>query len=252
MAYRRTENVVRRLAARHDAILAAAGEVASRDGIGAIQIAPIAARAGIAAGTVYRYFPSKSELVGALIARMAEREIGALRRAGDAAPGPLSALAAAIMTFAARASQNRRLAWAALAEPIDADIDRTRIEYRRALAGELELRIRTAIDGGRLPGQDARLAAAALVGVLLEGMIGPLAPPHAAQAASAREAAQMLTLIALRGLGVPDAHARGLVMQAAAPGWSEMGSGWVEQPPAVRPRESGDPSVLAGLPLSRE
>ena len=72
----------------------------------AIQIAPVAARAGIAAGTVYRYFPSKTELVGALVASVAEREIDAVRRAAEAAPGPLSALAAAIATFAgARAAQ---------------------------------------------------------------------------------------------------------------------------------------------------
>ena len=103
MAYRRTENVVRRLAARHDAILAAAGALAAEAGINAVQIAPVAERAGIAAGTVYRYFPSKTELVAALVASVSERELGAMRRAADAAPGPLSALAAAITTFAARA-----------------------------------------------------------------------------------------------------------------------------------------------------
>ncbi len=53
----------------------------------AIQIAPVAARAGIAAGTVYRYFPGKIDLVGALIERVSEREIAAVRRAADAAPG---------------------------------------------------------------------------------------------------------------------------------------------------------------------
>lgn len=217
MAYRRTENVVRRLAARHDAILAAAREAASSGGMAAIQIAPIAARAGIAAGTVYRYFPGKSDLVGALIARISEREIGTVRRAADAAPGPLSALVAAIMTFAARALRNRRLAWAVIAEPVDVEIDRTRLGYRKALAAELESRIQAAIDGGHLPEQDAGLAAPALVGALLEGLIGPLAPPGLDEPAHGREAVQMLTLIALRGLGVVDAHARGLVVQSALP-----------------------------------
>ena len=99
MAYRRTENVVRRLAARHDAILAAAGALAAEAGINAVQIAPVAERAGIAAGTVYRYFPSKTDLVAALVAAVSEREIGAMRRAADAAPGPLSALAAALTTL---------------------------------------------------------------------------------------------------------------------------------------------------------
>src|SRR6476469_8594404 len=60
MPYRRTENVVRRLAAREKAILAAARTIAAEDGMGAVQVAGVAARAGIAAGTVYRYFPSKN------------------------------------------------------------------------------------------------------------------------------------------------------------------------------------------------
>jgi AcrR family transcriptional regulator len=217
MAYRRTENVVRRLAARHDAILAAAREAATAGGMAAIQMAPIAERAGIAAGTVYRYFPGKSDLVGALIARLAEHELAAVRRAADAAPGPLSALVAAIMTFAARALRSRRLVWAATAEPVDAEVDRMRINYRRVLTAELEVRIQAAIAAGHLPQQDTRLAATALVGSLLEALIGPLAPAGIDEPARAREVMQMLTVIALRGLGVADARARGLVVQSAVP-----------------------------------
>ena len=148
MAYRRTENVLRRLAARHDAIVAAARDAAGEGGMAAIQIAPVAARAGIAAGTVYRYFPGKTDLVGALVESVSEREIGAMRRAADAAPGPLSALAAAITTFAARALRHRRLAWAVIAEPVDAETDALRLAYRKAFAAELEARIKAAIAGG--------------------------------------------------------------------------------------------------------
>src|SRR5438105_4301856 len=68
MAYRRTEKVTRRLAARHDAIIAAAGALAAEHGMAAVQIAPVARRAGIAAGTVYRYFPAKTEMVAPLVA----------------------------------------------------------------------------------------------------------------------------------------------------------------------------------------
>ena len=108
MPYRRTENVARRLAARRDAIIAAARQTASEGGMAAVQIATVATRAGIAAGTVYRYFPAKSDLVAALLTEIAEREIGALCRAADAAPGPLSALSAAIMSFGGRALRDRR------------------------------------------------------------------------------------------------------------------------------------------------
>ena len=214
MPYRRTENVVRRLAARHDAIIAAARQAASEGGMAAVQMVPVAARAGIAAGTVYRYFPAKTDLVAAVLAEIAEREIGALRRAADAAPGPLSALAAAITTFAARAVRNRRLAFAAIAEPVDAELDAARLDFRKSLAAEFALRITAAVTGRHLPDQDAALAAAALVGLLVEGLIGPLAPETSGRD---REIVQSLALVALRALGVADARARGVVVQTPLP-----------------------------------
>jgi len=217
MAYRRTENVVRRLTARKDAIVAAAQAVAAEGGMAAIQIAAISARADIATGTIYRYFPGKTELLGALIASISEREVAAVQRAADAAPGPLSALAAAVATFAARAVRHRRLTYALIAEPVDADVDVIRLTYRRSLAAEFTARIQTAIDGGHLPGQNAALAAPAIVGAVLEGLIGPLAPEGADDPAKMRDAVQMLTLFALRALGVVDAHARGIVVQTVLP-----------------------------------
>jgi len=206
MVYRRTEKVVRRLAARHDAIIAAARALAAESGMNAVQIAPVAERAGIAAGTVYRYFPSKTDLVGALVTAVSDHEVGAIRTAADAAPGPLSA----------RALAQQRLAWAMIAEAVDADTERTRLPYRRVLANEFEARLLTAIAGKQLPEQDAAVAAPALVGALLEGLAGPLAAASAGEGKT-REAVQTLTLFALRAVGVADARARGLVVQAAIP-----------------------------------
>jgi AcrR family transcriptional regulator len=216
MAYRRTERVLKRLAARHDAIVAASAALAAEGGMDAVQIVPVAQRAGIAAGTVYRYFPAKTDLVAALVASQAARELEAIRGAADAAPGPLSALAAAFVTFAARARRHRKLAWALIAEPTDRDIDALRGDYRKMLAGEFETRIRSAIADGHLPDQDATIAAAAVVGSLAEGLIGPLAPAVENDMAT-REAVQTVTLLALRALGVVDARARGLVVQSALP-----------------------------------
>src|SRR6476620_3076587 len=175
MPYRRTENVVRRLAARHDAIIAAAGGLAAEAGINAVQIEPFSRRAGVATGTVYRYFPSKAELVAALVASVSERELAAMRHSADAAPGPLSALAAAITTFAARALANPRLAFALIAEQADGAADEARLAFRKALAAELGNRLTTAMKGGHLPDQDIAVAAPALLGALIEGLVGPLA-----------------------------------------------------------------------------
>jgi AcrR family transcriptional regulator len=213
MPYRRTERVLHRLAARHAAIISAAGEIAAEAGMEAVQIVPVAARAGIAAGTVYRYFPSKTELVAALVEGIAEREVTAIRQAADAAPGPLSALCAGIIAFAARVKLDPRLARAVLSEPSASHNDAPGIRFREALAAEFARRIGAAIESGHLPKQDVVRAAAALMGALIEGLLGPLAPPIVAH-----DDVQELALFALRAVGTTDARARGLVVQATESG----------------------------------
>jgi hypothetical protein len=92
-----------------------------------------------------------------------------------------------------------------------------RLDFRQSLAAELEARISIAIQLRHLPDQDARVAAPAIVGALMEGLLGPLAPAHNGDAAASREAVQGATLLALRALGVIDARARGLVAQCVLP-----------------------------------
>jgi AcrR family transcriptional regulator len=212
MPYRRTESVVRRLAVREGTILDAACAAAADGGMDALQMAPVAQRAGVAAGTIYRYFPSKSDLVIEVIARVAARELAAMQDAANAMPGPLSALAASISTFATRCLRQRKLAWAALAEPVDSQVDAARREFREALAGELKARIEAAIASNYLPPQDAAVSGPAVIGAVLEGLIGPLGPDLAGEPARSREAVQTMTLLALRSLGVVDARARGVIV----------------------------------------
>src|SRR4051794_6969603 len=141
MVYRRTHQVLKRLAARRSAILAAARDAAADGGMAAVQIAPVAIRANVAAGTVYRYFPSKADLISELIADVSRDELSAIRRAADAAPGPSSALAAAVTTGAAHVLSPRKLAWGILAEPVAVAVTASRLPSRRELSGEIELRL---------------------------------------------------------------------------------------------------------------
>jgi len=212
MPYRRTESVMRRLADREQTIVEAARSAARAGGMQAVQIAAVAERAGIASGTVYRYFQSKSDLISELIGTVAARTLEAMRAAADAAPGPLSALAATIAMLASHTLDERRLAWAVIAEPAEPGIEQVRIDFRKGLIAELQARIAAAVSYGHLPEQDLAIAAPAVVGALLEGLIGPLAPDLDG-AAKRREAVQNATLVALRALGVVDARARGLVAQ---------------------------------------
>ena len=217
MVYRRTHQVVKRLAARRNAILNAARDAAADGGMAAVQIAPVATRANVAAGTVYRYFPSKADLISELIADVSRAELSAIRRAADAAPGPSSALAAAVTTVAAHVVSNRKLAWGILAEPVDVDVTESRMASRREIAAEMELRIDAAMRAGHLPTQDTALAATALIGALHESLVGPLAPADLDDPVKLRDAVQTITLFALRAVGVLDARARGLVVQAVMP-----------------------------------
>jgi len=90
-----------------------------------------------------------------------------------------------------------------------ARIDRMTIED---LVGE---RLMIAMRGGHLPDQDPTIAAPALLGALIEGLVGPLAAP--ADRSNTRDTVQAITLFALRAVGVADARARGLVVQARMP-----------------------------------
>ena len=143
MVYRRTHQVVKRLAARRSAILSAARDAAAEAGMAAVQIAPVAVRANVAAGTVYRYFPSKADLISELIADVSRDELAAIRRAADAAPGPSSALAAAVSTVALHVLSQRKLAWGILAEPVDVDVTASRLASRREIAGEIDKMLRS-------------------------------------------------------------------------------------------------------------
>src|SRR5262249_29582161 len=120
---------------------------------------------------------------------------------------------------------------------VEPDVDRARLRYRHALASEFEKLIRRALETGRLPDQDAALAAPALLGALIEGLIGTRAPPVPADPGQARARVQMLTLFALRALGVIDARARGLVVQTELPeptGGSERGRPVLSEPSLAR------------------
>jgi AcrR family transcriptional regulator len=214
MVYRRTERETARLAARYDAIIEAALALAVDNGLRAVQIAPVAERAGVAAGTVYRYFPSKEDLVAAVVGHIADREVAAIRAAAAAAPGELSALAAALTAFGVGTLRIRRLAFAMLTgAPDGADVGS--LMFRRSIGNEFEGLIRTAMAGGCLPEQPPAVMAAAIFGAMVECLAGPLVSAPAGPDAE-RAAVQRTALFALRALGVADSRARGLVLMSRA------------------------------------
>ena len=95
----------------------------------------LAAAAGVATGTVYRYFPSKGELFAEALALNAQHEVDVVAAVAAAEGSTASRLADALRVFADRAVRARRLAWAMIAE-FERRLDREGLALTRALIQE--------------------------------------------------------------------------------------------------------------------
>lgn len=69
---RPAQRVVKPSEVRRRELLDAAAELVARDGVAGVSVSDIARAAGTATGNVYRYFPSKEELLAALKAQVVE------------------------------------------------------------------------------------------------------------------------------------------------------------------------------------
>jgi AcrR family transcriptional regulator len=177
MAYRPTERTEARRAETRDRITTAARELIAAGGYVAAQVATVAERSGVAVGTVYRHFPSKSDLFAEVFREASQHEVDAMREEMQAATGPAAErVAAGIEVFARRALRGRRLAWALLAEPVDPAVEAERLHFRHSYRDLMAEVIAEGIEAGELPAQDVEATAAALIGAIGETMLGPLSP----------------------------------------------------------------------------
>ena len=175
MAYRKTSRVREQLADKRIRILDAARMLVTREGFRGTGVDAVAAAAGIATGTVYRYFPSKAALFVEVVSRVSEREVAAVAAIAAGEVPAATRLRDAVSAFSARALASRRLAYALIVEPSDPEVEAVRIRYRRKLAEAFAGIIEAGIASGEFPPQDAGVAATCIVGALMEALIGPLA-----------------------------------------------------------------------------
>lgn len=184
-------------------LLGAALELLAEGGNNAASVVAITERAGFAAGTLYRHFASKEELLVELFREICSREIEAMQAAASAHDDPSEQLLAALETFARRALANRRLAWALLAEPVDPLVDAERLAYRRRyrdlVAGLLEA---AAAERGIEPGR-SDLLAAAIVGGVGEVLVGPLSAAGGGAGAGGEDPVELIRTFAARAAGMP-------------------------------------------------
>src|SRR5438552_1489350 len=100
MPYRRTPGIQARLDQQRDQICAAAADLLAEHGYAACTIAAVAARSGVASGTVYNHFAGKAELVAEVFRSVVTREVDAVRRAVTRHDTAAEQVSAVIETFA--------------------------------------------------------------------------------------------------------------------------------------------------------
>jgi AcrR family transcriptional regulator len=130
----------------------------------------------VATGSVYRYFPSKSELFAEVFRRASahETEVFAEAIAGSDRPAE-ERIAAAVEAFARRALAGPTRAYALIAEPVDPRVEAERLTFRRGYRDVLASVLREGVESGELAAHDTENVAAALVGAIGEALVGPLA-----------------------------------------------------------------------------
>jgi AcrR family transcriptional regulator len=198
MAYRKTPAEIRRLEAARQRLVDRATEVVAEVGWAQASVTAVADAAGIAAGSVYQHFASKSALAVEVFRRAAQREVDVLGEVLEGDGDPAERLRRGVEVFARRALENHGLAYALLAAPAEPAVGAERLEFRRRYRAMFGAVIQDGVAVGLLPEQDVDVTAAALTGAIGEVLVYPLGTPAAH---NADRLISELTAMALRCAG---------------------------------------------------
>lgn len=201
MAYRRTARTEARKAANRRRLLEVARSLVADGGFQNVQIATVAEAAGVASGTVYRYFPSKAALCADVFRSVCDREVEVTEEAAAIAGTAAERLAAAVRAFASRALRGRTTAYALLGEPVAPAVDAERLVYRRALGRVFERVVAEGVACRELPAQNAEVTGACIAGAVMESLVNPLAPGAGTLDAGSESLLDAIVACCLRAAG---------------------------------------------------
>jgi len=156
-------------------------DLIAEGGWSAAQMSLIAGRAGLATGSVYRYFDSKSELCVQVLAEVSQREAEVAAAIIDAPGDATARLHDAVATFVRRAARQPRLAYALIAEPCEPALDAARLRHRDALARQFARLIAEGTRRGEFVDLPSDILSTCVIGAMMEPLIRPLAraaPPQ--------------------------------------------------------------------------
>lgn len=161
-------------------ILAAAWRVLERSRFKTLKIRQVLLESGVSANTFYRYFPSKSHLMVALIEEEMAREAKRLRERMDAAGSPVDRLRAWLEDVVAigydehRAARARMFLDAVLMEELPHDVDRLRQMVFSPLVELIEQGTELGVFHSADPAVDAKAVYHMLQGFISDRLAGML------------------------------------------------------------------------------
>ena len=152
---------------RRKRIVQAAAALASRGGVEAMQMRTVAERAGVALGTLYRYFPSKMDLVVAVVSEELDLLEGSIERRPPRAEGPPRRAVEVLMRASRGLMREPELAEALIRSLLLSDV---KTGFGDRMTGML-LRAATGTDAAVPEGDPRRVTARALSSVWTMEMI---------------------------------------------------------------------------------
>ena len=177
MSYKRSSLMQERMEQNRISILQSARELIAQGGLKEAQIQPIAERAGVSSGLVYRYFENKSQVLIEVVVAAIAHEIKILD--SIAKRQDLSAtekLHKAVTTFVKRALNSPQLAYSLMFEPIDPSVEHERFRSKQLLKQSIKEILAEGKINGEFGFEDLNTAALCVVGTMTFVVIEPLNP----------------------------------------------------------------------------
>lgn len=154
-------------------ILSAAIECVSQAGFKNTTMDVISEMAGLSPSTLYRYFPSRVELLMKVVSHVSQHEVNVTAGIAMGEGTNIELIKKCAWTFGSRAIKGRELGYALVAEPVESEIEIERLKYRRKLMRVFETLIENGMRKKEFPEQSPEVSAACIVGALFEALVGP-------------------------------------------------------------------------------
>jgi AcrR family transcriptional regulator len=216
MAYQRTAYVEGKRAEARERLVEAARELVAQGGWREVQISAVAAAAGLSTGAVYLHFPSKTHLLAEVYRSQANRELHVVAEIVAQPASAAARLCAAIRAFSHRAMSKRRLAYAMVIEPADAEVEEERLHFHAEFIEQFRLILEAGRAAGEFDVDDPRVAAACIFGCITESLMNPLgiaaraaARTRPGERTEAETLVESVVAFCLHGVGMTTTATRG-------------------------------------------